>query len=195
MHSVVFRRPRDLLKILLPFSRPARRRRCSSGGNALSSQQISLQQPLYFFRAYWTLNKQQVAAIIFTVGMAVARRAALVAMRDNLIRYTFAHPLVKNKNFLPIKRTGKPCSRALRAYSIIPPSICQTLLNPLCFIRALAFSQRMPPVQYMTIFFIFMCLHHLDCFWQLLTEGICRNFERVFKVPHFILIVVTHVDK
>lgn len=48
MHSVVFRRPRDLLKILLPFSRPARRRRCSSGGNALSSQQISLQQPLYF---------------------------------------------------------------------------------------------------------------------------------------------------
>lgn len=48
MPSVVFRRPRDLLKILLPFSRPARRRRCSSGGNALSSQQISLQQPLYF---------------------------------------------------------------------------------------------------------------------------------------------------
>ena len=31
-----------------------------------------------------------VAAIIFTVGMAVARRTALVAMRDNLIRYTFA---------------------------------------------------------------------------------------------------------
>ena len=30
-----------------------------------------------FFRAYWTLNKQQVAATIFTVGMAVARRAAL----------------------------------------------------------------------------------------------------------------------
>lgn len=45
MPSVVFRRPRDLLKILLPFSRPARRRRCSSGGNALSSQQISLQHP------------------------------------------------------------------------------------------------------------------------------------------------------
>ncbi len=58
MPSVVFRRPRDLLKILLPFSRPARRRRCSSGGNALSSQQISLQQPLYFFRTYWTLNKK-----------------------------------------------------------------------------------------------------------------------------------------
>ena len=86
-----------------------------------------------FFRAYWTLNKQQVAAIILQLVWLSHGVTALVAMRDNLIRYTFAHPLVKNK-FLPIKRTGKPCSRALRAYSI-PPSICQTLLNPLCFIR------------------------------------------------------------
>ncbi|STI76528.1 Uncharacterised protein [Escherichia coli] len=126
--------------------------------------------------------------------MAVARRAALVAMRDNLIRYTFAHPLVKNKIFANKTHRQALLARLTGVFNN-SASICQTLLNPLCFIQALAFSQRMPPVQYMTIFFIFMCLHHLDCFWQLLTEGICRNFERVFKVPHFILIVVTHVDK
>ena len=44
-------------------------------------------------------------------------------------------------------------------------------------------------------FFIFMRLHHLNRFRQLLTEGISRNFERVFKMPHFVFIVVAHVDK
>jgi hypothetical protein len=41
---VMFNRPRDLLKILLPFSRPARRARCSSGESFASSWQIGLQQ-------------------------------------------------------------------------------------------------------------------------------------------------------
>lgn len=49
--SLVFRRPRDLLKILLPFSRPARRRRCSSSGRMLSSLHSSLQQPEFNFSA------------------------------------------------------------------------------------------------------------------------------------------------
>lgn len=46
--SFVFNRPRDLLKILLPFSRPARSFRCSSSGSLCSSMQASLQQPANF---------------------------------------------------------------------------------------------------------------------------------------------------
>lgn len=44
-------------------------------------------------------------------------------------------------------------------------------------------------------FFIFMCLYYFDCFWQLFMEGICWNFECVFKVFYFIFIVVMYVDK
>lgn len=46
--SLVFSRPRDLLKILLPFSRPARSLRCSSSGSLCSSMHASLQQPANF---------------------------------------------------------------------------------------------------------------------------------------------------
>ena len=134
------------------------------------------------------------AAIIFTVGMAVARRTALVAMRDNLIRYTFAHPLVKNKIF-----ANKTHRQALLAR--LTGVFNNSALDMPDFVESVMFH---PGTGLFTTnaagavhddFFIFMCLHHLDCFWQLLTEGICRNFERVFNVPHFILIVVTHVDK
>ncbi len=61
------------------------------------------------------------------------------------------------------------------------------------FHPALAFSQRMPPVQYMTIF-----LSYVPASSRLLLAAAhgryLPEFERVFKVPHFILIVVTHVD-
>lgn len=47
------------------------------------------------------------ATVIFAVGMAIAGRAALMAMRDNLIRDSFAHSLIKYKIFAD-KANGKP---------------------------------------------------------------------------------------
>ena len=44
-------------------------------------------------------------------------------------------------------------------------------------------------------FFIFMFLHHLDGFWQLFTERISRNFQCVLEMPHFVFVVITHIDK
>ena len=126
--------------------------------------------------------------------MAVARRAALVAVRDNLIRYTFAHPLVKNKIFANKTHRQALLARLTGVFNNstldMPDFVESVMLHP----GTGLFTTNAAGAVH-DDFFIFMCLHHLDCFWQLLTEGICRNFERVFKVPHFILIVVTHVDK
>lgn len=154
MPSVVFRRPRDLLKILLPFH-------VLPDGVAVPLavtrflRSKSHYNNLCIFRTYWTLNKQQMAAII--LQLVWLSHGAPHWWQCAIISSDIRSPIRSSKTkFLPIKRTGKPCSRALRAYSIIPPSICQTLLNPLCFIQALAFSQRMPPVQYMTIFYLYV---------------------------------------
>ena len=105
------------------------------------------------------------AAIIFTVGMAVARRTALVAVRDNLIRYTFAHPLVKNKIF-----ANKTHRQALLAR--LTGVFNNSALDMPDFVESVMFH---PGTGLFTTnaagavhddFFIFMCLHHLNCFWQ-----------------------------
>lgn len=83
--------------------------------------------------------------------MGVARRAALMTVRDNVIGDPLAHPLIKDKVFAN-EAHRQPLLAGATGVLDDATSMCQTLLKPLCFIRALAFSQRMPPVQYMTIF-------------------------------------------
>ncbi len=52
-----------------------------------------------------------------------------------------------------------------------------------------------PPGAVHDNFLVLMLLHHLNRFRQLLAEGVCRDFKRVFKMAHFIFVVVTHIDK
>ncbi len=51
------------------------------------------------------------ATVVFCSWYGYRRRAALMAMRDNLIRDSFAHSFIKYE-VLPIKRTEAP-ARAL----------------------------------------------------------------------------------
>ena len=68
--------------------------------------------------------------------------------------------------FLPMNLFSRPSSFIWRAYSIMPPLSCYTLLKPICFIHALAFSQRMPPVQYMTMFLSFLSSSRFSTTWS-----------------------------
>ena len=45
------------------------------------------------------LDEQQMATVVFTVGMGIARRTALVALGNNVFRDTLTHTLVKDKVF------------------------------------------------------------------------------------------------
>ena len=40
-----------------------------------------------------------------------------------------------------------------------------------------------------------MFLHHLNRLGQLLAKGIGRDFHRVLEMPHFVFIVVTHINE
>src|SRR3954463_2743112 len=42
--------------------------------------------------------------------------------------------------------------------------------------------------------FIFFILEHVNSHWQLLPESIAGNFYRVYKMSHFIFIMVAHID-
>jgi hypothetical protein len=57
-----------------------------------------------------------------------------------------------NTKFFPKNLFSIPSAFTWRVYSIIPPSNWKTFLNPLCLYYADAFSQRMPPVQYINKF-------------------------------------------
>src|SRR5690242_13575434 len=52
---------------------------------------------IIFFSALLTLNKQQVASFVLTVGMPVAGPSALVAMTDDLLSHPFSQPFIKYK--------------------------------------------------------------------------------------------------
>lgn len=100
------------------------------------------------------------ATIIFTVCMIVAKCAALMAMRNNFVRDTLAHPLVKNKIF-----ANKTHRQAL--FSRLTSVFNNTAFNMLDFIESVMLH---PGTGFFTTntsraihhdFFIFMRLHHL----------------------------------
>ncbi len=134
------------------------------------------------------------ATVIFAVGMAIAGRAALMAMRDNLIRDSFAHSLIKYKVFAD-KANGKPL-RA-RATGVLNDAT----LNMPDFIETVVFH---PGAGFLTTntagtvhHYLFICMfpQHFNRFWQLFTKRIRRDFQSIFEMADFILIVVAHINK
>src|SRR5690606_7202939 len=55
--------------------------------------------PSKFFCAFFTLDKQQMAAIVFAIGVIIARCAALMASADDVIRNPFAQAFIEHKVF------------------------------------------------------------------------------------------------
>ena len=120
MCIVVCNKPFDLLKILTPFSRPARRARCFPRQLQLFAANLAA-APFKLGGAARALNEQQMAAVVLAVGVGVARRTALMAVGDHIVGDALAHALIEHEVFAD-KLQRQPCSFALRVYSMIPPS-------------------------------------------------------------------------
>src|SRR6185295_6454863 len=57
--------------------------------------------PLISPGTFRTLDKQQMATLILTIGMGIGRFSALMAVGDDLSADAFAQPVVKNKVLTP----------------------------------------------------------------------------------------------
>jgi len=111
----------DLLNILIPFSRPARRARCSPAGRSFSSIQVSLQQPCNFsahsshcMKSRWQPSFLQLVCV--SQGLPQVWHSAITS---SVMR---SPSRSSNTKFLPMNCTGSPSCFALRVYSIMPPS-------------------------------------------------------------------------
>ncbi len=117
-----------------------------------------------------------------------------MAMGDHIVRNTLSHPLIKDE-VLTDKAYRQPL--LTRATGILndPALDMPDLVEAFVFHVRAGFFTADPPGAVHDNFLVLMLLHHLNRFWQLLTESIRRDFECVFKVAHFIFVVVTHIDK
>src|SRR5471030_1306244 len=91
------------------------------------------------------------ATVIFAVGVVIAFCTALMTVCDDIIRNTLAHTLIKDKvlAFKLHRQTLLFCTTSILngpTFDVI--HILKTIMQHV----ALAFSQRIPPVQYITIF-------------------------------------------
>ena len=134
------------------------------------------------------------AAIVQAVSMGVARRAALMTVRDNVIGDPLAHPLIKDKVF-----TNEAHRQPLLAGATgvlddatldVPDLIEAVMLHP-----GAGFFTANAAGAIHDNFLVFMVLHHFHGFRQLVAEGIRRDLQRVFEMAHLIFIVVAHIDK
>ena len=134
------------------------------------------------------------AAIVQAVSMGVARRAALMTVRDNVIGDPLAHPFIKDKVFanethrqpLLTGATGVLDDATLD----VPDLIEAVMLHP-----GAGFFTANAAGAIHDNFLVFMVLHHFHGFRQLVAEGIRRDLQRVFEMAHLIFIVVAHIDK
>lgn len=103
------------------------------------------------------------AAVIFAICMAVAGGSTLMAMRNNIFRDPFAHPLVKNKVFTHEAHRKSLFSRLAGIFN-------NTAFNVPDFTKSIVFH---PGTGLLTTyaaravhndFFIFMLLHHFNRF-------------------------------
>ncbi|CCJ97710.1 hypothetical protein BN130_173 [Cronobacter malonaticus 507] len=134
------------------------------------------------------------AAVVFTVGVAVARRAALVAVRDHVVRNTLAHTFVKHEVFTDETHRQPLFARFAGVFDDAAFNMPDFLETVVTHERARFFTADAAGTVHDN-FLVFVVLHHLDGFRQLFTKRIRRDLQRVFEMAHFIFVVVTHIDE
>ncbi len=145
---------RPLRKTWRPLFTPLRNSFWASGGSCIMVFAFFRAGAVIVFGAGGALYKEQVAAVVYAVCVVVARgcrtgdTSAMISAEIRSPRRS------SNTKFLPMNLLSRPCSFISCAYfdntAIQLEYIFET---PMCFIHALAFSQRMPPVQYISRFF------------------------------------------
>ncbi len=124
--------------------------------------------------------------------MAIAEgRAALMAMRDNLIE--IRSPIrSSNTKFLPIKRTKPARARdagVLNDATLNMPDFIETVV----FHPGAGFlTTNTAGVAIASLSFYLHVPQHFNRFWQLFTKRIRRDFGAFSKMVNFILIVVAY---
>ena len=134
------------------------------------------------------------AAIIFTISVAVACGSALMTMRDNIFRNPFAHALIKNEIFAD-ETYRKPLFTRLAGIFNNTPLNVPDFAKSVVLHPGAGLLTADPARAVHNDLFIFMLLHHFNRFRQLVTERVCRDLQRILEVPHFIFIVVAHINE
>ncbi len=134
------------------------------------------------------------APVVFTVGVAVARRAALMAVRNHVVRDTLAHTFVKHEVFTDETHRQPLFARFAGVFDDATFDMPDFLETVMTHERARLLTADAAGAVHDN-FFVFVLLHHLDGFRQLFTERIRRDLQRILEMAHFIFIVVTHIDE
>src|SRR5476651_1116021 len=134
-------------------------------------------------RTAWALNKQQVADVVFAVGMVITRGAALVTMRDHVIRNTFAHALIKDK-ILAFKFNRQTLLfRPARIFNNAAFDVIH-IFKPVVQHVSAGFFTADPASAVHDNFLFFVFFQHINGHWQLIAESVRWHFDRFVEMPY-----------
>jgi hypothetical protein len=146
-----------------------------------------------FFCARAALNKQQVAAIVFAIGVIIARLPALVAMGNHIVGDALAQAFIEHEIF-----ADEFVFKALLFYlaCVFDDAAIELIyvleaavLHPRAGLFA-ADAARAVHQQILALVFVQKIFRYL----QLLPEGVYIGADGSPEMAHFTLVMVAHVD-
>ena len=146
-----------------------------------------------FRAAAFALNKEQTTRFVFAIRLRIAFLAALTAAADDFVRNALAHSVVENEilaakfifQALRFNLTDVFDDAAFKVKNFFEAAMQQVSA------RLFAANAARAVHNHRRLLFVF---EHFSSYWQLLTKSVGRNFQRVFKMPDLVFVVITHIN-
>ena len=130
---------------------------------------------------------------IGTIDMDITGLSALMTMSDDILRDPLSQPIVEHKIL-----SNEFALETLLFYlsCVVDDSAFQMVNMIKAFMQQVSarfFTTNTTGAIHDNIFVLFV-LHHVNSHRQLVAESVAWNFNRIFEMTHFQLVVISHID-